>query len=35
LRGTGNGDLGAILASGLFLAEDGHPGSVQEIDLTV
>jgi hypothetical protein len=35
LRGAGNGDLGAVVASGLFLAEDGRVGSVQEIDLTV
>jgi hypothetical protein len=35
LRGAGNSDLGAVAASGLFLAEDGRAGSVQEIDLTV
>jgi len=35
LRGTENADLGAIAASGLFLAEDGRAGSVQEVDLTV
>ena len=35
LRGAGNSDLGAVAASGLFLAEDGRTGSVQEIDLTV
>jgi hypothetical protein len=35
LRGTGNSNLGAIAASGLFLAEDGPIGSIQEIDLTV
>lgn len=34
LRGTGNSDLGAIAASGLFLGEDGGVGSLQEIDLT-
>ena len=34
LRGTGNSNLGAIAASGLFLAEDGRIGSIQEIDLT-
>jgi hypothetical protein len=35
LRGTGNSNLGAIAASGVFLTDDGHVGSVQEIDLTV
>lgn len=35
LRGTGNSNLGAIAATGVFLAEDGRVGSVQEIDLTV
>lgn len=35
LRGAGNGNLGAIKASGVFLAEDGRVGSVQELDLTV
>ena len=35
LRGTGNADLGAIAASGVFLTEDGVAGSVQEINLTV
>lgn len=34
LRGAGNSDLGAIAASGLYLAEDGSAGSIQEIDLT-
>ena len=34
LHGTANSDLGAVAASGLFLAEDGRAGSVQEIDLT-
>ena len=34
LRGAANGDLGAIANSGLFLANDGRVGSVQEIDLT-
>ena len=28
LRGAGNSDLGAVAASGLFLAEDGRTGSV-------
>ncbi|MCK9388414.1 MAG: hypothetical protein M0Q22_08500 [Sulfuritalea sp.] len=35
LRGAGNSNLGAIAASGVFLAEDGRTGWVQEIDLTV
>lgn len=35
LRGDGNGSLGAIAASGVFLAEDGLAGSIQEIDLTM
>lgn len=35
LRGTGNSDLGAVAASGVFLTEDGRAGSVQEINLAV
>lgn len=35
LRGTGNSDLGAVAASGVFLTEGGRAGSVQEIDLTI
>jgi hypothetical protein len=35
LRGAENSDLGAIAASGLFLAEDGRAGGIQEIDLTI
>jgi hypothetical protein len=35
LRGSGNSNLGAIAASGIFLTEDGRVGSVQEIDLSV
>ena len=35
LRGTGNSDLGAIAASGVFLAEDGKLGTVQEVNLSV
>lgn len=35
LRGTDNADLGVVKASGLYLAEDGRAGSLQEIDLTV
>lgn len=35
LRGAGNSNLGAVLASGVFLAEDGRAGTVQEIDLSV
>lgn len=35
LRGAGNGNLGAIAATGVFLADDGRVGSLQEIDLTV
>ncbi len=35
LRGSGNEDLGFVKASGLYLAEDGKAGSLQEIDLTV
>lgn len=34
LRGSGNSDLGAIAASGVFLSEEGLGGSIQEIDLT-
>lgn len=35
LRGQDNADLGQTRASGLYLAEDGRSGTVQEIDLTV
>ena len=35
LRGAGNSNLGAIAGSGLFLAEDGKVGTVQEINLSV
>ncbi|MBU0752114.1 MAG: VCBS repeat-containing protein [Gammaproteobacteria bacterium] len=35
LRDRSNADLGGIRASGLWLGEDGHAGSMQEIDLTV
>ncbi|OHC67566.1 MAG: hypothetical protein A3H93_04030 [Rhodocyclales bacterium RIFCSPLOWO2_02_FULL_63_24] len=35
LRGTGDANLGAIAATGVFLADDGRVGSVQEVDLTV
>ncbi len=35
LRGSGNSNLGAIAASGLFVKEDGSVGTVQEVDLTV
>ncbi len=35
LRGAGNSDLGAVAASGVFLAEDGTPGTVQEINLSI
>jgi hypothetical protein len=35
LRGAGNGNLGAISASGIYLTEDGRAGSVQEVLLTV
>lgn len=35
LRGAANADLGSVVASGVFLAEDGRAGSIQEIDLTV
>ena len=35
LRGTGNANLGAIAATGVFLTDDGNVGSVQEIDLTI
>ncbi len=34
LRGAGNSSLGAIAASGVFLAEDGKVGTLQEIDLS-
>jgi len=35
LRGSANADLGAVCGSGVWLADDGAAGSVQEIDLTV
>lgn len=35
LRGAGNSNLGAVAASGVFLADDGTVGTVQEVDLTV
>ncbi|MDP2822644.1 MAG: hypothetical protein Q8O52_08185 [Sulfuritalea sp.] len=35
LRGAGNSNLGAVAASGVFLAENGKAGTVQEIDLSV
>jgi len=35
LRGSGNTNLGAVAATGVFLTEDGRVGSVQEIDLTL
>lgn len=35
LRGGGNSDLGALRASSIFLREDGRPGLLQEIDLSV
>jgi hypothetical protein len=35
LRGAGNSNLGAIAASGVFLAEDGRAGNIQELDLAV
>lgn len=35
LRDTGNRSLGAIKSGGVFLFEDGRPGSIQEIDLTL
>lgn len=35
LRGQGNEDLGLVKSTGLYLGEDGRPGILQEIDLTV
>ena len=35
VRGASKRSLGAIAASGVFLGEDGTPGTVQEIDLNV
>jgi hypothetical protein len=35
LRGDGNRELGAVRTSGLYLAENGGAGSLQQIDLTV
>ncbi len=35
LRGSANQDLGQLRASGLYLNNDGKPGTLQEIDLTV
>lgn len=35
LRGSGNTDLGAVRASGVWLSDSGKVGSIQEIDLTV
>jgi hypothetical protein len=35
LRGSHNSDLGQIRSSGVYLSDDGHAGSIQEIDLTV
>lgn len=35
LRGSANQDLGQVRASGLYLKNDGRPGTLQEIDLTV
>ncbi|MEW6164608.1 MAG: hypothetical protein AB1642_06070 [Pseudomonadota bacterium] len=35
LRDAGNGDLGAVRATGLYLTETGQAGSLQEIDLTI
>lgn len=35
LRGSANEDLGQIRASGLYLKDNGKPGTLQEIDLTV
>ncbi len=35
LRGSANEDLGQVRASGLYLKNDGKPGTLQEIDLTV
>ncbi len=35
LRGSANEDMGQVRASGLYLKNDGKPGTLQEIDLTV
>jgi len=35
LRGPGNASLGAVRSSGVYLAEDGRAGTMQQIDLTV
>ena len=35
LRGSGNSNLGAIAASGVFLADNGKAGSVQEVNLSI
>lgn len=35
LRAAGNESLGAVRASGIYLAEDGRAGTLQQIDLTV
>jgi hypothetical protein len=35
LRGRNNSDLGSIAATGFFLGENGRPGTVQEVNLTV
>jgi hypothetical protein len=35
LRGANNEDLGQLRASGLYLSNEGKPGTLQEIDLTV
>ena len=35
LRGQNNSDLGAIRASGIYLADSGDAGTMQEIDVTV
>lgn len=35
LRGDGNRDLGIVRSTGVYLADDGTAGTLQEIDLTV
>jgi len=35
LRGSANQDLGQVRASGLYLSNEGKPGTLQEIDLTI
>jgi hypothetical protein len=35
LRDSGNASLGAVRSSGFYLSEEGHAGSLQQIDLTV